>query len=360
LRVGLSGAGEMPVEEEGHKPRLLVRVLKIAAWTAITPIVALLSLLGTLFLHFSPLPWAALRDVLAGAFVLAVIGGFLLLKPRVKALGLFAVLFGAVFLWFHFIPASNDRNWQPDVARTAHAEIEGDRLVLHNVRDFRYRSESDYDQHWETRTYDLSKLSNLDMLFSYWGPKDIAHTMLCFGFEGGQYLCISVETRKTIGETYSPVSSFFKQFELIYIFGDERDLVALRTNHRHEDTYLFPRPLPPDKIRFLLLDIIASANRLHTHPDFYRTIRDNCTTALIGHVRKVQPVKLGWTEIFNGLIPRRAYEQGNIPNDAPYEEVMRRFAISAKALACGDGPDFSQCIRAGLGAPVSGATGPGG
>jgi hypothetical protein len=348
------------LQQEGDKPRLLFRVLKIAGWTAITPLLAILTLLATLFLHFSPLPWAALRDVLAGAFLLSVIAGFVFLKPRIKALGLFAVLFAGAFLWFHLIPASNDRDWQPDVARTAHAEIEGDRLVLHNVRDFRYRSDTDYDQHWETRTYDLSKLNEVDMLFSYWGPKDIAHTMLCFGFEGGQFLCVSVETRKTVGEAYSPVSSFFKHFELIYIFGDERDLVALRTNYRHEDTYLFPRPLPKEKIRFLLLDIVASANQLHTHPDFYRTIRDNCTTSLIRHIRKVQQVNLGWTEIFNGLMPHRAYELGNLPTDAPFEEVMRRFAISAKAKGCGDGPDFSTCIRAGLGAPASGAASPGG
>ncbi len=348
------------MEQEGRRSKLLLRVLTIAAWTAVAPLLALLTLLGTLFLHFSPLPWAAMRSVLAVAFLLAVIAGFILLKPRVKALGLFVVLFGAVYLWFHLIPASNDRDWQPDVARTAHAEIEGDRLVLHNVRDFRYRSDTDYDQRWETRTYDLSKLKTLDMLFSYWGPKDIAHTMLCFGFEDGQYLCVSVECRKTVGQTYSPVSSFFKQFELIYIFGDERDLVALRTNIRHEETYVFPRPLPPEKVRLLLLDIVASANRLHTHPDFYRTIRDNCTTSLIRHIRKVQPVKLGWTEVFNGLMPRRAYEQGNIPNDAPFEDVMRRFAISAKAQACGDGPGFSTCIRAGLGDPVPPAAVPGG
>jgi len=337
------------VETTGHERRLPIRVLKIAAWTAITPVLALCTLMGTLFLHFSPLPWAAVRTVLAVAFVLAVIAGFILLKPRVKALGLFAVLFGGVLLWFHFIPASNERNWQADVAQTAHAEIEGDRLTLHNVRDFRYRSETDYDQHWETRTYDLSKLDKLDMLFSYWGPKDIAHTMLCFGFDGGQYLCVSVETRKTVGQTYSPVRSFFKQFEIIYLFGDERDLVALRTNIRHEDTYLFPRPFTPEKIRFLLLDLVASANRLHATPQFYATIRDNCTTALIGHLRKIEPVKLGWTEICNGLIPRRAYDQGKLPTDAPFEEVMRRFAISAKGLACGDGPDYSQCIRMGLG-----------
>ncbi len=340
------------MDTAGHERRLIFRLLRIAAWTAVTPLVAILTFLGTLFLHFSPLPWAAVRDVLAAAFALAVIGGFILLKPRVKALGLFAVLFGLVVLWFRLIPASNDRNWQPDVARTAYTERDGEKLTVHNVRNFHYRSETDFDQHWETRTYDLSKLERFDMFFCYWGPQDIAHTMLSFVFGDGQFLAVSVECRKTVGETYSPVSSFFKQFELIYLLADERDLVALRTNCRKEDVYLFPRPLPPDKVRILLLDILASVDSLHQRPDFYRTIRDNCTTSLIRHFRKVEPVKLGWTEIFNGMMPHRAYEQGKIPTDAPFEEVMRRFYVTEKGQACGEGPDYSSCIRAGLGQPA--------
>jgi hypothetical protein len=351
------------MEATGTNAPLLRRVLLVAGWTLVTPVVLIATFLGTLFLHFSPLPWGFARDVMAGAFALAVVGGFLFLRPKWKALALFGVLFGAVFLWFHLIPATNDRNWQPDVARTAYAEIDGNRITLHNVRDFRYHSpadyETNYEERWDTRTYDLDKLDRLDMLFSYWGPKDIAHTMLCFGFQDGQHVAVSVECRKTVGQTYSPVKSFFKEFEIIYIFGDERDLVALRTDYRKEDTYLFPRPVPPEKIRELFLDLVQTADRLHAHPEFYRTIRDNCTTSLIRHLRKCQilKVKLGWTEIFNGLMPHRAYEQGQLPTDAPYDVVMQRYAISARGQACGDGPDYSACIRRGLGEPAAGASG---
>ncbi len=334
-------------------PRVLVRLLRIAAWTAVAPLVALLTALAALFLHFSPLPWAPVRTALAAGFVLAVVGAFIFLRPRVKALGVFALLFGGVWMWYTLIPASNDRQWQPDVARTAYAQFKGDLVTVHNVRNFRYRAVDDYDEAWETRSYDLSGLRTLDFLFSYWGPTNIAHTMLSFGFEDGSYLCLSVEVRKEVGETYAPVRSFFKHFELIYILGDERDLVALRTNHRLEETYLFPRPFTPGQIRALLEDILRRVNSLHTRPEYYATIRDNCTTSLIGHINKIrdEPVKMSLSVLMNGWLPRMAYEQGTMPTDAPFEEVMQRFAISERGRAYGDGPDYSTRIREGVGDP---------
>jgi hypothetical protein len=329
----------------------MLRLLRIAAWAVIAPFVALLTVIGILFLHFAPLPWPLLGTALAAIFGLAVVVAFILLKPRVKALAVFAVLYGGLVLWFSLIPASNDRQWQPDVARTVFAEIDGDLVTIQNVRNFRYRSIDDYEEAWEARSYDLSGLRTLDIFFSYWGPTNIAHTMLSFGFEGGTYLCVSVEVRKEIGETYAPMRSFFKNFEIIYLLADERDLVALRTNHRGEDVYLFPRPFSPAQIRALLEDILARANGLHEKPEYYRTVRDNCTTSLIGHINKIreEPVKMNLSVLMNGWLPRLAYDQETIPNDAPFEEVMRRFAISERGRAYGDGPDYSSRIREGVG-----------
>ncbi len=344
------GDGVSPIR---RPPRVLIRLLRIAAWTVIAPFVALLTALGILFLHFSPLPWPPLGTALAVVFGLAVVAAFIFLRPRVKGLGVFALLFGGAWLWYTLIPASNDRQWQPDVARTAFAEVEGDLLTVHNVRNFRYRSVDDSNEAWETRSYDLSRLRTLAFLFSYWGPTNIAHTMLSFGFEDGEHLCLSVEVRKEIGETYAPMRSFFKHFELIYLLGDERDLVALRTNHRREETYLFPRPFTPDQIRALLEDILRRVNSLHTRPEYYATIRDNCTTSLIGHINKIrdEPVKMSLSVLMNGWLPRMAYEQGTMPTDAPFEEVMQRFAISERGRAYGDGPDYSTRIREGVGDP---------
>ncbi len=260
---------------------VLGSLFRIVAWSLTGLVVMILAVIGTLFVYYSNLPWAWLRTLLAVAFVGLIIGSFVFLKPRWKALVVFAGLFTTLTIWYSMIPASNDRNWQPEVAHVATADIDGDILTIHDMRDFRYSNVDEYTAKWETRTFDLSGLESLDFLFSYWGPQAIAHTMLSFGFSDGEYICVSVETRKEIGETYDPLRSFFKQFELIYIIADERDLIAVRTNYRHEDTYLFPFDYEVDEIRALLLDILDATNRLAHTPDHYRTIRDNCTTSLI-------------------------------------------------------------------------------
>jgi hypothetical protein len=328
--------------------------LRVLAWVVATPLVAFYTIMGTLILHYSNLPWAWARTSMAVAFAAGVIAAFVLLRPRWKALLAWAGAFGLVLLWFLLIPASNDRNWQPDVARTPSIDVNGDILIVHDVRDFRYRSESDYDARWETRTYDLSKLRTLDLYVSYWGSPAIAHTMLSFGFEGGEHLAVSMEARKQVRQTYSPVGSFFKQFGLITILGDERDLIALRTNFRHEDTYLFPTDAEPPAVRALLLDIIDRANSLARQPEFYRTIRDNCTTSLVHQIDRVthRPVPFSFKLICNGYIPEMLYERGQLPHDAPIDVVKQRYAISAVARAGPVDEMFSQRIRAHLGAPI--------
>jgi hypothetical protein len=335
--------------------RAIVPGLRIIAWSIAGLLAACLTALSGLFLACSNLPYALARYVLVIAFVVGVLALFAFLKPRWKALLAFAGLFGLILLWFALIPASNDRDWQPSVARVASADVDGDRVTVHNVRNFHYRSVTDFDERWETRSYDLARLNQVDLLMSYWGSSKIAHTMLTFGFEDGSYLALSVGPRPEVGEGYAPIHSFFKAFELVYTFADERDLVALRTNHRREDVYMFPSTLSRDEIRALFLDVLRRANELAEKPDFYMTISDNCTTALVRHVDDVRkrPIRCSIDLLLNGYIPRLAYERGDIPSDAPLEVVMQRYAISARAQAAGVAPDFSQRIREGLGRVVN-------
>ena len=330
-----------------------MRVLRIVGlsilWLLVGLVVALLTTVGTLFLYFTSLPWAWARIGVAVLFPVLVVVAFIVLKPRWKAVLAFAGMYGLVHLWHAAIPARNDREWQPDVARVVSVEFDGDLVTVQNIRNFTYRSTTDFDENWETRTYDLSTLNSFEMAFSYWGPRDIAHTMATFGFENGDYLAVSVETRKEVGEEYAPLRSFFKQFELIYVVADERDVFALRTNHRLEDTYLFPSDLTPDERRALLVDILERADELGREPAFYATIEANCTTALLSHINKVsEPIPFSIELLLNGYIPEMAYRQGNLPSDAPFEEVLQRFAISEKGVEGGDGPGYSQRIREGL------------
>jgi hypothetical protein len=331
--------------------RLLRVIALLITWSLVGVVIALLTVVGGSFLYVASLPWPWARVLLAVAFVLLVVGLFIFIKPRWKAALLFVGVFALVYLWYALIPASNDREWLPDVARVVSVDFDGDMVTVNNVRNFRYRSETDYDEVWEARVYDLSTLRSVDLYFSYWGPSDIAHTMLSVGVENGGYLVLSVETRKEVGETYDPLRSFFKQFELIYILGDERDLIALRTNIRLEDTYLFPMFMSPEERRALFVDILTRADELRREPVYYATIKHNCTTTLLAHLNRVleQPVRFSFKLLLNGFIPELAYERGNLPTDAPLEVVMQRYAISAKAREIGVGPEYSKSIREGIG-----------
>ncbi len=183
-------------------------------------------------IYYSPLPGASLRALFAGVFVVATALAFLLLPRRRRTLlGFFAAFGLLVALWLQ-IPASNDRDWQPEVAVAPYATINEDLVTIHGVRNFDYRTETDFDVRWETRAYDLRKLDSVDLVAVYWAGKAIAHIMLSFGFEGKDYVTISIETRKERDESYSAIAGFFRQYELVYVVTDERDVIRVRTTYR--------------------------------------------------------------------------------------------------------------------------------
>ncbi len=180
-----------------------------------------------------------IAGLLAAVFVLAA--GFISwrVRPVWRLWATFALLFVAIQVWWLRIEPSNDREWMSDVARLPVVTFDGDRITIQNVRNFEYRSETDFDERWETRTYDLDELIGVDMFLSYWGSPMIAHTIASWEFSDGQHLAISIETRKEVGEAYSAVLGFFRQFELYYVVADERDVIGVRTNHRGEEVYLY-------------------------------------------------------------------------------------------------------------------------
>jgi hypothetical protein len=289
------------------------------------------------------------RTIRAWAVAIVALVAAFVVRPRRYGLAAFVVIFGAVLAWYFSLKPSNDRDWAPDVAKLASAQVDGDRVTIHNVRNFHYRSEEDYDQHWEERTYDLSKLRSSDMMLVYWGSKAIAHGMVSFEFEGDQFLCFSIETRKERGETYSSVAGFFRQYELIYIVGDERDLVRVRTNFRNEDVYLYHVTLSPERSRLVLLSYLKSVNELKDHPEFYNALTTNCVTSILPHVRDAQMQgKFSWDILASGYAARQAYRNGHLDTSLPFEELEARSHVNDKARAAGTGPDFSRRIRQGL------------
>jgi hypothetical protein len=286
---------------------------------------------------------------LSMVFVVAVVALLILVRPVWRLWVGFLVLFVLVQAWWLGIEPSNDREWLADVAQLPTVTFGGDLVTIENVRNFHYRSETDFDENWETRTYDLSQLRGLDIYLSYWGSPMIAHTIMSWEFADGQHLAVSIETRKEVGEEYSAVLGFFRQFELYYVAADERDLVGLRTNHRGEDVYLYRMMTPVPRARKLLVDYLETMNRLVSTPRWYNALLHNCTTVIRQHAEHVAAQRpFDWRIIVNGYIDQLGYERGTIDTSLPFDELRQRSNITERAKAAGVAPDFSRQIREGL------------
>jgi hypothetical protein len=307
---------------------------------------------GALALHFAGPGGGRTVDALAVAWLALGLGILVVVRPFGRGLVVFAGAVAVLLVWWSTIRPSNDRRWQPDVARLPTAEVDGDRLTIHNVRDFRYRSETEFTERWETRTYDLSQLDRLDFFMSYWAGPSIAHTIMSWAFSDGQHLAISIETRKEVGESYDAVAGFFRQYELYYVVADERDVIALRTNHRGERVYLYPLRTPRDRARRALLEYAEAMNQLAAEPEFYNAGTGNCTTTIRTNVRRMGvAMPFDWRIVANGHLDELLYERGVIDTSRPFAEVKAASLIDARAKAAGDGPDFSSRIREGLVVP---------
>jgi hypothetical protein len=302
---------------------------------------------GTLALLYSNLPILA-RTSAAGLFaagsLFALVGRY---SGWLSLIG-FLVAFSAVLTWWLLLPPSNSRNWQPDVALLPSAEVRGNLVTIHNIRNCDYQSVTDYTVHYYDKTFDLATLKSVDLFVVHWGSPYIAHTMLSFVFEGGGNLCISIETRKEVGETYSSIKGFFRQYELIYVIADERDLVGLRTNYRGEQVYLYRIHAAPELVRNVFLDYLREVNSLRDHPQWYNALTGNCTTGIRGHTEPYLPSRTNWRLFVNGLLDEMLYEKGMIDTSLPFPELKKRSYINPRAQGHDKSPDFSRLIRAGL------------
>jgi hypothetical protein len=308
---------------------------------------ALLITWATLAIYYSNLPWAWLRLAMAIAFAAFAIWVMWLWRPR-RPLA-FIVLFLGVVAWWITIAPSHDRNWRPEVAVMPRAFIEGDRVRLTGVRNFEYRSRNDFTVRHEEREILLSHLTGIDFYVSYWSEGLVGHTFLSFIFDNAPPLSISIETRPEVAEGFDPIASLFKQFELIYVVGDERDIVGVRTNHRNETVYLYRLNAPADNARQLLMVYLERINELADRPEFYHLLSNSCTINIIRYANAAgREGRFDIRHLFNGLIDSYLYHSGRIDTTLPFDELRRRSLINAAAQAAEGVPDFSDRIRDSL------------
>jgi hypothetical protein len=288
------------------------------------------------------------KVAIAYAVVIALI--WILSRFRLRGLLISLVLYLIVLMWFHALKPKTDAVY-PENLRMAYAEINGDYITLHNVRNCDYRTKDDYDVKYETRRYDLSKLESIDMMVNYWGMDAIAHTFVSFGFGDDNYLAVSVEIRPEVGEKYGMLNGLFKQYEIIYIWADERDLVRLRTNYNMEDVYLYR--IQNTDLAFrqkMFLSMINKTTKIKSQPEFYNTLLQSCTNTIGNHIIETGLYDIPWwrRRILTGNIDERVYKEGFLDARVPFKDLRTAALINERAQAADKDKDFSRKIRTHL------------
>jgi hypothetical protein len=323
--------------------------LRFAAMLLATLLLGVPALWGALALWYqAPGGQRSVIVVLWGAFTLGIL--IALWQGRAGlAFVSFALAFGILLIWWQRITPTNESLWADDVAQITHGSIDGNRVTLRNVRNFEWRSNTDYTQRWETRSYDLNQLTSVDMVMSYWDGWTIAHMLISFGFDDGQHVAFSVEVRRRKNASYSELGGFFKRDGLSIIAADERDVIRVRTNVRGEDDYLYRIRMPLSAMRSLFLGYIEQADRLVDTPRFYNTITVNCTT-LVYHMMKRIVGYLPWSYrlLLTGYLPAYVYRVGGLDHRFTLEELRTLGRITDRAKLADRSDTFSADIREGI------------
>ena len=340
-----SAATSEPEPRVRSWPRRIIR----GVWKVAQAFGVFLILAWTLgALSIALVPWDGIRWV-AGA----VFAGFAIwaiwVKPTRKLRLILAGVVVSVFMGYLAIPPSHDREWAADVDRMPRAEIDGDRIRIKNFRNFDYRSRDDFDVRYDEREVLLSDLESIDFYISYWMPGPVGHTFLSFNFGNAEPVCISIETRPEVGEAYDPLASIFKGYELIYVVGDEHDLVGSRANHRDEEVYLYLLRGSGDEARRLFVEYLGRINELADEAEWYHLLKNNCTLNIIRYANRIgREGGFDIRHLLNGLIDGYLYDSGRIDTSLPFEELRRRSNVSDEAKEAAGADDFSDRIRKGL------------
>src|SRR6516165_3112355 len=313
-----------------------IKILRVFAWVLalIAVVLCVAWAFGALYFDFPKGgPFAAIL------FVIALLAIVIFVRRKLLKLAIVFGAFAVVVSWWLTLKPSNDRAWEPDVSQTAWAEINGDEVTFHNVRNCDYRTDTDFTPRWETRTVRLSQMTGMDVAIDYWGSPWISHPIVSFQFADALPLCFSIETRKRIGQKYSALDGLYRQYTLIYIVADERDVIRLRTNYRGEDVYLYRTLASAGQAREKFREYIRTVNVLHENPRWYNAVTSNCTTS----IRAQRAVKLrapwDWRILFNGKADEMLYQDHAIATGGlSFTELKARSLINERARAADQDP----------------------
>jgi hypothetical protein len=270
-------------------------------------------------------------------------------KLRVRSALLCFGCFCLVLAWWLNLKPTNTGAWQSDVERPAWVEMDGDRMIIHNLRNCEYRTETDYSNCWSDRMVNLSDLRGVDLFFTTWGVRWIGHPILSFQFGDDQHIAFSIEARYKGQQAYSAILGFFRQYELIFVVADERDLIRLRTNFRKdEEVFLYRARMGPESARAIFLTYVEYLNQLKDHPEWYNALTRNCTTTLDKQISSevAKPQPWNYQFLVNGTLDELLYDRGRLVTDGlAFKDLKNSANINAIAKAAGKYADFSAIIR---------------
>jgi len=333
-------------------------VLHFLKWLPLGLLISVLTAWGTMAIYYGDSRTTNTQTALAVGF--AVLGAstvmlLLLDQLRIQAIAAYFILFFVVLFWWFSIAPSNDRDWQTDVSVLPYATVDGDIITMHNIRNFDYTSEFVFSPAYYDKEFNLNDLTSVDLIAAYWMGPAIAHTIISFGFNENDYLSISIEARKEMGEEYSAVKGFFRQYELFYVVANESDVIKLRTNYRKnptEDVYLYRIQNDPDlktNAKKFFMEYVRKINALRRKPEFYNTATTNCTGNIWLHAQVLpDTIPFSWKVQFSGYLPEYLYEQNKFNSKISFAELHKRSYINPLAQNVGPRDDFSKRIRRNL------------
>lgn len=329
------------------KRSLFVRFVRGIISVTATSIAVILGMWATAALSMANLDGASPRIVLPVVFGVAFLGVLIFVRSHRRARILALAMVGVVAVWYFTIFPSNDRRWVPEHAKLATASVNGNLVTLHDYRVMEPGPDGKLVESYVSRTFDVNKITRADLIMSYWGPKRIAHALVSFEFSDGQYVAMSIEVRRRESQKkFDMVTSLFRNFELIYIVGNERALIGggiLSPTHR---LFLYRTNISPQRAQALFMRYVTKINSLAVHPEWYNAITDNCTTGIYLHLREIPPPpRFNIFILLNGYLPEHAYQQGHLDSSMPWEELNKLCDIKEAGLAAYDSPDFSKLIR---------------
>lgn len=273
-----------------------------------------------------------------------------------RSLAALAVTAATAVWYFGFVQPDPNQDWAPEHSRVPLVKIDGDKVHVQNVRNFTWRTRSDFTPGFYDRVYDLNTIDSLHYVVVPLGQLDgLAHVFVCFGFSDGQHVAVSVEGRRVNGIPYRAIASMFRQYQLLYVIGDERDVVGLRGAIWQQPVRFYPARTTAERKRAIFLDMLERAHQLEEQPEFYHLLLNNCMNNITYHLRRIGGRNLPWDVnlLLTGFSDRAAYDFGFIDTDLPFDTAREAFRVDAWMQQTTLDADFSQRLQAAIAQQVA-------